>query len=356
MMRIHTNIIFTSLIMLALWAPANTTFAQTKPDVEEELKEIAQEEKEEINQKTIFSFAIENDLFGIPARDNNYTNGARLSWFRPGATPPALFEKIDDYIPTFDVNETTSIHYSIGQNLYTPDDISIKNPENDERPYAGFLYGSAGLMTAYDNHIDEIELTLGIVGPWALGEETQKLVHELIDTTHPEGWDNHQLKNEPALMFSAQRRWPQFYEANLPGSLVFTTSPYTGATIGNVYTYANTGIDFRLRPKRSEWDDTPLRVRPSMPGTGYFQSNKFDWYLFAGLDGRAIGQNIFLDGNSFRDSPRVDKKYFVGDANIGVAFTLGNVRVSYTLVYRSKEFETQKKPTSFGAFSIGYRF
>lgn len=352
-----TRILCSSLTIAALiYASPAPVFAQTdtQPDVAQEMAKIAKKEKKE--NKTIFTLAVENDLFGIPARDNNYTNGVRFSWFKPNATAPSLFEKVDNYLPTFDVNDTTAIHYSIGQNLYTPDDISIKNPEDDERPYAGFLYGSAGLITAYENHVDEIELTLGIVGPWALGEETQKVVHKLIDTTKPEGWDNHQLKNEPALMLSAQRRWPQFYSTNLPGPLVFSISPYAGATLGNVYTNANTGIDFRLRPKSSEWDDTPLRVRPAMPGSGFFTGQKFDWYLFAGIDGRAVGQNIFLDGNTFRDSPSVDKKYFVGDANVGIAVTMGDIRVSYTLVYRTKEFDTQEKPTSFGAFSVGYRF
>lgn len=52
--------------------------------------------------------------------------------------------------------------------------------------------------------------------------------------------------------------------------------------------------------------------------------------MFVGAEGRAVGRNIFLDGNSFKDSPAVDKKPFVTDAIAGVAFTYSKVRLSYT--------------------------
>jgi lipid A 3-O-deacylase len=357
MMNIHSKILV-SLITGSIAFSCMPSLAQEPaiPDVQEEISKVLKKDKKD--DDIIFTLAVENDLFGPANDDNNYTSGVRLSWFKPGVQMPVIFEQLDNYIPTFDVNETTSIYYSLGQNLYTPNDITTTNLSSDERPYAGFLYGSAGLVTAYENHVDEIEATLGVVGPMALGEQTQKLVHKLIDTTKPEGWDYHQLENEPALMISALRRWPEFYRTELPASMILSAAPYGGTTLGNVYTYASTGIDFRLRPKSSEWNDTPMRVRPAMPGSGYFrnQDKPFDWYLFAGLDGRAIARNIFLDGNTFRDSPRVDKKYFVADANAGIAFTIGDWRLSYTLVYRTEEFQTQDKSTSFGAFSLGYRF
>jgi hypothetical protein len=79
----------------------------------------------------------------------------------------------------------------------------------------------------------------------------------------------------------------------------------------------------------------------------------FSWSVFAGLEGRAVGRNIFLDGNTFRDSPSVDKKYFVGDANIGVALTYGRTQLTYTLNWRSEEFQGQDKPDIFGAIGLG---
>jgi hypothetical protein len=196
-----------------------------------------------------------------------------------------------------------------------------------------------------------------VVGPLALGEETQKFIHnKVISSTDPQGWDS-QLRNEPAAMVSWQRIWPEAYHLSF-GDLHFRTSPYGGATLGNVYTYASSGIVLQLLPKATKWQSLPLRVRPAMPGTGYFSvpTNTFSWSLFAGLEGRLVAQNIFLDGNSFKDSPSVDKKNLVADANVGLALTYGETQISYTLNWRSEEFHGQDTSDLFGAVSIGYRF
>src|SRR5690606_25591645 len=104
--------------------------------------------------------------------------------------------------------------------------------------WAGFLYVSAGLNSTTRNHVDDVELTLGVVGPAALGEQTQKFVHKNItDSPRPMGWDN-QLNNEPALMLSWERSWPERYGFDALGWEAAAV-PHLGATIGNVYTYAN---------------------------------------------------------------------------------------------------------------------
>lgn len=304
----------------------------------------------------IVTAVYENDLIGN-GRDGQYTSGVRLGYIDLGAKFPDWAHDVADAIPTFDINGTSSLFYSVGQNIFTPGDIRLNPPDPRDRPYAGFLYGSIGMATLTGNHSDEIELTLGVVGPASLAEQTQKAIHaHVTGSPRPEGWDR-QLRNEPALMVAWQRGFPESLGTEI-GPLSLSASPYYGLTLGNVYTFANAGVNLRLRPDRGGWQDTPLRVRPAMPGTGFFEipEKKWSWYLFAGLDGRAVARNIFLDGNSFRDSPDVDKHIFVADANAGLALTYDQLRISYTLVYRTKEFEGQKDPQTFGAVSVGYRF
>ncbi len=47
--------------------------------------------------------------------------------------------------------------------------------------------------------------TAGTVGPWALGEESQKLVHDIIGADEPPGWD-HQLDADVALLNAPDSR------------------------------------------------------------------------------------------------------------------------------------------------------
>src|SRR3546814_4711146 len=73
--------------------------------------------------------------------------------------------------------------------MYTPDDVALRNPPLDDRPYAGWLYGSVGLIAETGRRLDQLELTLGVVGPASLTEQTQKLIHEITDSQEPRGWD-----------------------------------------------------------------------------------------------------------------------------------------------------------------------
>jgi hypothetical protein len=304
---------------------------------------------------SFFTFTIENDKFG-KGTDENYTNGVRLTYYDTTTPSPQLLNTVEDILPFMDVNKTTSIYYSLGQNLYTPQNISTDTPDSEDRPYAAFLYGSIGATTIRENHVDELELTLGMVGPAALGEPTQKFVHELINTTDPQGWD-HQLKNEPALMIAYQRQWPEMLKGEI-GPFYTRLSPHAGFALGNVYTYGAFGATVQLLPEQHRWQAPPQRVRPAIPGSGYFYipEDEFAWGLFAGFESRLMGRNIFLDGNSFTDSPSVDKKHFVTDLNAGVTLSYGRIQTAYTLNWRSEEFEEQDDNSLFGVFNVSYRF
>mgnify|MGYP005841661541 CR=1 FL=1 len=307
------------------------------------------------NPTGFFTFTLENDLFGS-GNDRNYTNGTRLTYHKVGEEPPALAKWLGDVLPTFKVNKSTTVYYALGQNLYTPEDITTPAPDPTDRPYAAFLYGSAGFSSVNGNHIDDLEFTLGVVGPLAFGEEVQSTVHEIVAADDPRGWDA-QLDNEPGLMLSWQRRWPEAVGTDI-GPFYFRVNPHLGATVGNIYTYGAGGITLQLTPAYNKWQSQPLRVRPAIPGSGYFQPPEevLGWSLFIGTEGRALARNIFLDGNTFEDSPSVNKKHFVADISGGLSLTYGRMRASYTLNWRSREFHGQDDGSLFGAISVGWRF
>lgn len=301
------------------------------------------------------TFSLENDSIGS-GHDENYTNGTRISYFDAHASVPDFIKHLAGYIPTVDINPTTSIFYTLGQNLYTPSDITIREDVPTDRPWAAWLYMSTGLVTVTDNHIDEIELTAGVVGPAAAGEPVQRTVHKILNADLPRGWSN-QIYNEPGLMVSWNRRWPAAWETRT-GPLRIALEPQAGLTLGNIYTYANTGATIYLSPYGDGLQDVPPRVRPAIPGTGFFGTpdDALSWFVYAGVEGRAVARNIFLDGNSFRDSASVDKEHFVGDANAGIAFTWDDFRLSYGLTYRTREFKGQDDASLFGSVSLSYRY
>ena len=47
-------------------------------------------------------------------------------------------------------------------------------------------------------------------------------------------------------------------------------------------------------------DHGPPTIRPSLPGADYFPRQEgFSAYVFGGVEGRVVGRNIFLNGNTF---------------------------------------------------------
>lgn len=307
-------------------------------------------------ERNYLSLSVENDLIG-GGTDQFYTSGVRLTYFNAGTDAPKAMEIIDTALPMFTINDTTSTFFTLGQNIFTPEDITIQANQDDDRPWAGFLYTSIGLVTAQENHLDELELTLGVVGDAALGEQTQKAVHKYIsDSPKPEGWDN-QLEFEPGVILSWQRRWPAALALDA-GDYRLAVEPNINASVGNIYTYAGAGFIVSFGPYQGYLQDTPPKVRPASPGSGYFEtpSQGWGWYVFAGADGRAVARNIFLDGNTFKDSHSVDKEIFVGDLTAGFALTLDDYRLAYSINSRSDEFKGQSGQSVFGSVTLSTRF
>lgn len=340
------------LFVIWLVFPAPSHAQMDEPTTEQEISERVTKSED----KNYISLSIENDSIG-GGTDRYYTSGVRLTYFNVNTPVPKAMDEVADFIPTFDVNETTSSFFTIGQNIYTPQDITVAANQPNDRPYAGWLYGSGGITTIKDNHIDEIEVTVGIVGDAALGEAAQDFIHDsVIPADDPQGWDN-QLKFEPGLIISAGRRWPRAMRDKI-GPLLLRGEPNVNASIGNIHTYAAAGMTFTLGPADDPFQDAPVRVRPAMPGSGYFETppDGWSWFIFAGAEGRAVARNIFLDGNTFRDSNSVDKKHFVGDLNAGIALTYDDYRLGYSYTVRSKEFDGQERVSEFGSLTLSTKF
>lgn len=306
---------------------------------------------EEPNEGTL-SLVFENDIF---FSDRYYTNGARVSWLTAADKKPQWALNAARLFPFFPKDASVRTNYAFGQNMYTPKNTDMKNPPSDDHPYAGWLYGSVGLIAENGQQLDQIELTLGIVGPASLAEQTQRIVHKARGLDIPQGWDT-QLKNEPGVILSYHRSWRSYVSRSFLG-IPFDLTPHIGGAVGNVFTYVNSGLTLRYG-NGLPVDYGPPRIQPSLPGSGFFvQQKNFGWYLFAGIEGRAVARNIFLDGNTFTDSRSVDKELLVGDLQAGVVITKNKMRLSYTKVLRTREFKTQRSDRQdFGAISLSVQF
>jgi hypothetical protein len=304
------------------------------------------------SEKGAFSILFENDLFFNS--DHDYTNGVELSYSTAPDDTPQWAIDAARALPFFTHQGDVRTRYALGQNIYTPQNLALTNPAPGDRPYAGFLYASMGVVADSGVHLDQLQVTLGVVGPDSLAEESQKWVHAIFDDPKPMGWAT-QLHNEPGLIINYERALKLIPPQSILGG-VFDIEPHWGAAVGNVYDYVNLGAMARFGfnlPK----DYGPMRIEPSLPGSDYFEPTAgLGAYVFAGVDGRAVARNLFLDGNSFEDSRSVDKFNLVGDVTLGAALTFDSFRLAFTHVLRTREYKTQKSQDQFGAVDLTFRF
>ncbi len=298
-----------------------------------------------------FGALIENDE--VAGTDRHYTNGVRFSWTTPAGGVPGWVDRIGKALPGGAQPEVRG-ELALGQSIFTPLNRFRSDPLPTDRPYAGWLYAAAGLLADHGDALDRLEVTVGIVGPWSLAEQTQKAVHELSGARFPKGWD-HQLDDEPGLILSYDRIWRNIVPDAI-GGLDLDLAPHAGVALGNVLTYGAAGGTIRIG-QGLDVDYGPPRVRPGVAGSGFVDGRPgIAWYVFLGAEGRAVARNIFLDGNSFEDGPSVDRKAFVADLQGGVAMVIDGIRIAYTHVLRTKEYDDQEKTDTFGSLSVSFTF
>ena len=298
---------------------------------------------------------IENDIFAS-GDDRFYTNGFQINYIKRHA-PPQWLDNLTDKLPLFIQMGDKGGGYSFGQKIFTPEDVYTEKLIKNDRPYAGWLYASASIASLIKNEphyrdINAFEFTVGIVGPSSQAENTQNGFHKLMGIEESNGWDN-QLKDELGVGVTYVRKAEHF--THLKNGLEYSWSPHGVLALGNVYTYAGGGMMLRLGNNLNN-DIGPPNISPGFPGAAFFSPAKGgrSWYLFGGLEARAVAQNIFIDGNTFKDSHSVDKKLLVLDLQYGAAYQRQNMRFSYSRVIRSKEFDEQKENASFGSLNFSF--
>lgn len=311
---------------------------------------------------------LENDLFG--ETDQNYTNGVRFSWVSPNLTSyrddpavPEIINRVNDRLDRLlgmKKGLTRNLVISLGQLIYTPETAATRELLVDQRPYAGYLYLGLGYHGRSEDRLDSLEVNLGIIGPSALGEQAQDSIHDLRGLDKFQGWNN-QLGDEPTLQFVYEHK-RRLFKQDLPLALEQDLIGHGGLALGNVAIYANAGGEYRIGWDLPE-DFGTSAIRPggdnSAPGRGDIRLHRSDKFLyglhgFISVDGRAVARDIFIDGNTWRDSHSLDHKEFVADLSLGFSFLVSRWKLSYAQVFRSREFKGQPHHHEYGSLTLSY--
>lgn len=295
-----------------------------------------------LNGCTSISLNNENDAFSFGKnRDMLYSQGFRFSAEKSELETPKELKDTLAKLPN--ISTLTPTHYTatIGQEIYTPDNLQETKLIESENPYAGWLYGRFSKLEISENYKKTSAISLGIIGKYSFAEEVQSNFHKLIGARQPMGWQN-QLHTEPGLILEHAFE-KKDYELKSANYWKFLQTSALMSRLGNI----NTDLSYIMTQKFGKNFETFLRP----------EYKNYSFYIFNIVRTTAVGRNIFLDGNTFEDSHSVDKNNLVADWRFGIAIEYNDWAFSIYQALQSKTFKEQDKDYhQFGGFNIQHLF
>lgn len=308
------------------------------------------------DEKKPFTVAVywENDgsiLKRNNGEDRHYTNGSAVTL----AHQPKWAEGFVDVAPFGEVFERTAGGYILGHLIFTPENTSATRLLRRDRPYAGYLFGGVYAQRANDTTFDHAQLDLGVVGPSAQADHIQKDIHDWLDLDEPKGWDN-QLGDEVTAQLFLRRKWRSEEHVIDFGTHEISHQwiPQIEIAAGSVYRHVGAGAVWRIGHNLPD-DFGPGRLGDVAAATGDATTGA-GGYGFIRVAGRAVEHNLFLEGNSYKDSHGVDGETLVGEVQAGLDvfyhYDGWKLQAGYSQTFISEQFDGQKGSVSFGALML----
>lgn len=160
-----------------------------------------------ITPQKLFKVNWENDLFFNS--DREYTNGIKMEYgeYRFIHSPTSWILSGFSYLSNNFSNKQKEYNgINLSQLMFTPSNLQRSDISRGERPYSA--YNQLSLISSYlwNNSSLSIELGFGAIGPISNGKFFQSKIHEIVNSSLPEGWNN-QIPNQKMLQLNSEYQY-----------------------------------------------------------------------------------------------------------------------------------------------------
>lgn len=303
---------------------------------------------EQSTWQPFFTAHVENDSAPGAGTDESYTQGLDIhvtrdgewKWLSPAVSK--LWNVLPGGRPADDPAENVQ-SFVLGQTILTPRNLITYFPSKADRPFAAFLFTGAEASRVRNTQVDSpssstekwrlmpARLTLGVyggmIGPSALGRDTQSGWHVLRQNRLVKGWSVDQLGNEPQLNLRLAYDHIPLRKA---GWADLTLSSET--SLGTTQTYAGAGATVRLGYGLSTFPGTTIAYSAVPPASG-----RFEFGLQGGVRARYMARNAFIEG-TFSDPTTLTLERALTEVSVGFETRWQHWRLTYLIVDRSREF------------------
>lgn len=277
-------------------------------------------------------FGIDNDvLFKV---DGDYSNGMFLGY--SSSSRPLNADSFLPLDPTG--NYQTSWYLSLAQKMWTPSDIELTTPKENERPYAGLLALDSGLVATNGSRAHRFGLMIGLVGPDSGAEDAQKRAHRLFNNAIPQGWD-YQVRNTAVLDVSYE--FDQLLYRTSERRYQNEFSGYGRVVAGNFQPEVAAGFGWRYGKNLSASFHASA-LRPYRQQTLAAEGMYDGWYLYGTVEARYRFKDQTITGDTLRPVPAVDREKGQMTGAVGAVyfyrqFGVGLSSTGYTRAFKQDE-------------------
>lgn len=290
-----------------------------------------------MNSERYVRLTYENDFFAMS--DEYYSQGINLEFAAP-AIQKFLLTKLlfrNKHLPS-----VTGI--ALEHQGFTPTNLLTGDVLQHDRPYSSslMLKTFSTVTNPYTNHRLATQLSLGVMGPWAMGKEIQIAIHEKINPDKvPKGWKN-QVHNDIIVNYQLE------YEQGLLIKRNFMITGKGGASAGTYNARFSSG--FALM---GGYFNNPFQFATT-------RNKNFQIYLYAEPQLNLVLYDATLQGGLFNDrNPytlgRDEISRFVFQQNAGLVIKINAFTLEYSQTVITREFKTGS-PHSWGSIRIAVAF
>lgn len=293
-----------------------------------------------------WAFSLDNDIFSLSERDQDYTGGIAITYNGSKAkdfplAPHSTLSQINHTLDTDTKGDIEGHSLEIGAFGFTPEEITATDPLAGDRPYASLVYVSA-LSERIDSTSNTAwisSLTVGVLGLDIVGD-AQNSLHEKFDGDTAQGWKNQISEGgEPTARYSIakQKLALNFKHFELKAS--------SAVSLGYL-TEVSHSLSFRAGHISSPWWNLKAELSNygEQPNAGMDKPTRSEHYLWGGAMVKYRVYNAFLQGQ-FRDSELSyrsrDLNQALIEAWLGYTFALPNdYKFSYVLRGHTSELKS----------------
>lgn len=288
--------------------------------------------QKDIGGDRYFRFHYDNDFF--TATDHYYTQGYTFEIILP------LLRHNPVNTLLFTCGGKTRHGIAFEQTGFIPTDIKAAGILYGDRPYAATIALKSFTVTTDTISKSRLasSLTIGMIGPVALGDEIQTGIHKWIHDDLPQGW-KYQIRNDLIVD----------YEVNYEKQLLrvknfFNLTGTARARVGTLNTNASAGFGASAGILNSSFNNN----RPT---------RKFNLYLYSNAFATTVGYDATLQGGLFTNSPYTissrDIERVTFQNHFGLVLRYRGLYLEYSRALTTREFKGARSH-KWGGFRIGF--